>query len=46
VAQQRLFKAALDEIATIDEPVKRMIEIGLHGDEVTLTVYDLPSPGS
>jgi hypothetical protein len=46
VVQQRLFKAALDELAVIGEPVNRVLEIDLDGDEVTLTLYDLPSAGS
>jgi predicted nuclease of predicted toxin-antitoxin system len=40
--QQRLFKAALDELAVIGEPVNRVLEVDLDGDEVTLTLYDLP----
>ena len=40
--QRRLFKAALDELAFIGEPVNRVLEIDLDGDEVTLTLYDLP----
>ena len=42
--QQRLFRAALDELATIGEPVNRVLEVDLDGDEVTLTAYDLPPP--
>jgi predicted nuclease of predicted toxin-antitoxin system len=42
-AQRRLFEAALDEIAVIGEPVKRVLEVDLDGDGVTLTLYDLPS---
>jgi predicted nuclease of predicted toxin-antitoxin system len=41
--QQRLFKAALDEIAGIGEPVNRVLEVDLDGDDVTLAVYDWPS---
>ena len=40
--QQRLFRAALDELATTGEPVNRVLEVDLDGDEVTLTLYDLP----
>jgi hypothetical protein len=46
VVQQRLFKAALDELATVGEPVNRVLEVDIDGDEVTLTLYDLPSTGS
>jgi len=42
VMQQRLFKAALNELAIIGEPVNRVLEVDLDGDEVTLTLYDLP----
>ena len=45
VMQQRLFRAALDELAVIGEPVNRVLEVDLDGDEVTLTLYDLPSAG-
>jgi predicted nuclease of predicted toxin-antitoxin system len=40
--QQRLFKAALNELAIIGEPVNRVLEIDLDDEEVTLTLYDLP----
>lgn len=43
VLQRRLFKAALDELAVVGEPVNRVLEVDLDGDEVTLTLYDLPS---
>lgn len=42
--QRRLFKAALDELATIGEPLNRVLEVDLIGDELTLVLYDLP-PG-
>jgi len=46
VVQQHLFKAALDELAAIGEPVNRVLEVDLDGEEVTLTLYDLPSAES
>jgi hypothetical protein len=46
VVQRQLFTAALDEFATIGEPVNRVLEVDLDGGEVTLTLYDLPSTGS
>jgi predicted nuclease of predicted toxin-antitoxin system len=46
VVQQKLFRAALDELAAIGEPVNRVLEVDLDGDEVTLTLYDLPASGS
>jgi predicted nuclease of predicted toxin-antitoxin system len=46
IMQQRLFKAALDLLAATGEPVNRVLEVDLHGGEVTLTLYDLPSAAS
>lgn len=40
--QRRLFKAALDELVIIGEPVNRALEVDLDGDEVTLTLYEWP----
>ena len=42
--QRRLFKAALDELAVIGEPVNRVIEVDLDGKEVTFALYDWPPP--
>ena len=41
--QQRLFQAALDELAALGAPVNRVIEVDLDGDDVTFALYDLPS---
>ena len=41
--QRRLFKAALDELDVIGEPVNRALEVDLDGDEVTMTLYDWPT---
>jgi hypothetical protein len=41
--QQRLFKTALDELAILGEPVNRVIEVDLDGDDVTFAIYDLPA---
>ena len=43
VVQQKLFRAALDELAAIGEPINRVLEVDLDGEEVTLTLYDWPS---
>jgi predicted nuclease of predicted toxin-antitoxin system len=40
--QRRLFKAALDELAVIGEPVNRVLEIDLDGEEMSLSLYDWP----
>ena len=42
VVQQKLFHTALDELASIGEPVNRVLEVDLDGEEVTLTLYNLP----
>jgi hypothetical protein len=39
--QQRLFKAALDELGTLGEPVNRVLEVDLDGDDGDLRA--LPS---
>jgi predicted nuclease of predicted toxin-antitoxin system len=44
--QQKLFRAALNEFAGIGEPINRVLEVDLHGEEVTLTLYDWPPPTS
>jgi hypothetical protein len=44
--QRRLFRAALDELAIIGEPVNRALEVDLDGDEVILTLYDWPTTAS
>jgi hypothetical protein len=43
VVQQRFLKAALDEIATLGEPVNRVIEVDPDDDNVTFALYDLPA---
>lgn len=43
VLQQKLFHAALEELATIGEPVNRVLELDLDGEDVTVALYDLPS---
>jgi predicted nuclease of predicted toxin-antitoxin system len=40
--QRKLFRAALDELGVIGEPVNRVLEIDLEGEDVTLALYDLP----
>ncbi len=43
ILQQRLFKTALDELAILGEPLNRVIEVDLDGDDVTFAIYDLPA---
>jgi predicted nuclease of predicted toxin-antitoxin system len=40
--QQKLFRAALDKLAITGEPVNRVLEVDLDGEEVVVIVYDLP----
>lgn len=42
VFQRRLFRAALDQLAVTGEPINRVLEVDLDGDDVTLTLYDWP----
>jgi predicted nuclease of predicted toxin-antitoxin system len=43
VEQQRLFLGALDELARFGEPVNRVLEVDVEGDEVTFKFYNLPA---
>lgn len=45
VEQQRLFRGALEELARFGEPVNRVLEVDIDGNEVTFTFYDLPPGG-
>jgi hypothetical protein len=40
--QQRLFLGALGELGQLGEPVNRVLEDDIDGDEVIFTFYDLP----
>jgi predicted nuclease of predicted toxin-antitoxin system len=42
IDQQRLFRGALDELARFGEPVNRVLEVDIEGDDVTFKLYDLP----
>ena len=44
ILQQKLFQAALDELAVIGDPINQVLEVDLDGDAIALTLYDLP-PG-
>ena len=45
VDQQRLFQGAVDELVRFGEPVNRVLEVDIEGDEVTFKFYDLPAAG-
>lgn len=40
--QQRLFRGALDELRQLGEPINRVLEVDISGDDVTFNLYDLP----
>lgn len=44
--QQTLFRAALDTVASANDLVNRVLEVGIEGENVTLDLYDLPSTPS
>ena len=39
--QGKLFRAALNELAITGDPVNRVLEVDLDGEEISLTLYDL-----
>ncbi len=41
--QKRLFAGALAELAQLGEPVNRVLEIDIDGDDVIFSFYDLPT---
>ena len=43
--QRRLFRGALDELARLGEPINRVLEVDIEGDEVTFKLYALPAGG-
>jgi len=40
--QQLLFRAAIAQLASTGEPINRVLEIDIDGDDVTFNSYDLP----
>jgi predicted nuclease of predicted toxin-antitoxin system len=43
MTQRRLFRGALDVLATLGEPINRVLEVDIDGDDVTFSLYDLPA---
>jgi len=41
--QRRLFADALAELAQLGEPINRVLEIDIDGDDVIFSFYDLPT---
>jgi predicted nuclease of predicted toxin-antitoxin system len=44
--QQRLFQAALGELARFGEPINHVLEVDIEGGEVTFAFYAFPSADS
>lgn len=40
--QQQLFRGALDELARSGEPINRVLEVDIDGEDVTFSFYELP----
>ena len=40
--QQQLFRGALDELARFGEPINRVLEVDIDGDDVTFNLYEMP----
>jgi len=40
--QQRLFLGALAALATFGEPINRVLEVDIDGEDMTFTLYDFP----
>ena len=45
VEQQQLFRGVLDELATLGEPINRVLEVDIDGEDVIFNLYDLPADG-
>jgi predicted nuclease of predicted toxin-antitoxin system len=43
VMQRQLFRGALDVLATLGDPINRVLEVDIDGDDVTFNLYDLPA---
>jgi hypothetical protein len=37
-----LFAGALDALASFGEPINRVLEVAIDGDQITFNFYDLP----
>ena len=44
--QRRLFRAALDELAGLGEPVNRVMEVNITDGRITFAFYELPGGGN
>jgi predicted nuclease of predicted toxin-antitoxin system len=42
ILQQQLFLGVLDELSRLGEPINRVLEVDIDGEDVTFNVYDLP----
>ena len=41
--QQQLFRGALDALVAMGEPINRVLEVDIEGDDVTFDLFDLPA---
>jgi predicted nuclease of predicted toxin-antitoxin system len=41
--QRRLFRGALEELVTLGEPINRVLEVDIDGEDITFALYDLPA---
>jgi hypothetical protein len=40
--QKTLFRAALRELTTLGEPINHVLEVDTRGEEIIISIYDLP----
>ncbi len=40
--QQRLFLGALEQLASLGEPINQVLEVDIYGNDMTFTLYELP----
>jgi predicted nuclease of predicted toxin-antitoxin system len=43
--QQQLFHGALEQLATMSEPINFVLEVDIDGEDMTFDIYDLPADG-
>jgi predicted nuclease of predicted toxin-antitoxin system len=41
--QRRLFRGALEELVTLGEPINRVLEVDIDGEDITFALYHLPA---
>ena len=43
--QRQMFRGALDQLARFGDPINRLLEVDIEGDDMTFKLYELPQPG-